>query len=100
MAMVIGLLSYVPDPRVAQASRAIYESVLETVHQGLATSDLGGHASTSQFRRRHRQGLLEAGRVGDALAARIVARGGIVPFDGNTSICYDGTSEAENDGVP
>ena len=31
------------------ASRAIYESVLETVREGTATSDLGGHASTTEF---------------------------------------------------
>jgi isocitrate dehydrogenase (NAD+) len=52
MAMILAcaaLLSYVPDPRAAQASRATYESVLETVRQGLATSDLGGHASTTEF---------------------------------------------------
>jgi isocitrate dehydrogenase (NAD+) len=52
MAMILAgaaLLSYVPGSRAAQASRAIYESVLETVRQGLATSDLGGHASTSEF---------------------------------------------------
>jgi isocitrate/isopropylmalate dehydrogenase len=52
MAMILAgaaLLSYVPDPRAARASRATYESVLETVRQGLATSDLGGHASTTEF---------------------------------------------------
>jgi isocitrate/isopropylmalate dehydrogenase len=31
------------------ASRAIYESVLETVAAGTRTPDLGGHASTSEF---------------------------------------------------
>jgi isocitrate dehydrogenase (NAD+) len=52
MAMILAgaaLLSYVNDPRAANASRAIYESVLETLRQGSATSDLGGHASTTEF---------------------------------------------------
>jgi isocitrate/isopropylmalate dehydrogenase len=52
MAMILAcaaLVSHVPDSRSANASRAIYESVLETVHAGIATSDLGGHASTSEF---------------------------------------------------
>lgn len=52
MAMILAeaaLLGHVHDPRAANASRAIYESVLETVYGGLATSDLGGHASTTEF---------------------------------------------------
>jgi isocitrate/isopropylmalate dehydrogenase len=52
MAMILAcaaLVAHVPDARSANASRAIYESVLETVHAGIATSDLGGHASTSEF---------------------------------------------------
>jgi isocitrate/isopropylmalate dehydrogenase len=52
MAMILAgaaLLSHVPDSRATSASRAIYESVLETVYSGTATSDLGGHASTSEF---------------------------------------------------
>jgi isocitrate/isopropylmalate dehydrogenase len=52
MAMILAgaaLLSHIPDPRATSASRAIYESVLETVYSGTATSDLGGHASTSEF---------------------------------------------------
>ncbi|MGP6156837.1 MAG: isocitrate/isopropylmalate family dehydrogenase [Vulcanimicrobiaceae bacterium] len=52
MAMILAgaaLLSYMPDPRAAKASRATYESVLETVRGGTATSDLGGHASTTEF---------------------------------------------------
>jgi isocitrate dehydrogenase (NAD+) len=32
-----------------RASRAIYESVLETVAGGVKTIDLGGHATTSEF---------------------------------------------------
>jgi isocitrate dehydrogenase (NAD+) len=36
--------------RVAErASRAIHESVLETVAEGTRTSDLGGHAGTTEF---------------------------------------------------
>ena len=52
MAMILAcaaLLSYIDDLRAARASRALYEAVLETVRGGLATSDLGGHASTSEF---------------------------------------------------
>ncbi len=43
------LLSHVPDQRAANATRAIYKSALKTVYAGTATSDLGGHASTSDF---------------------------------------------------
>jgi isocitrate/isopropylmalate dehydrogenase len=32
-----------------RASRAIYESVLETTHAGTKTVDLGGHATTTEF---------------------------------------------------
>jgi isocitrate/isopropylmalate dehydrogenase len=32
-----------------QASRAIYESALEAVSDGIRTADLGGHASTTDF---------------------------------------------------
>lgn len=52
MAMILAsaaLLSYMEDKRAQNASRAIYESTLEAVHTGLATSDLGGHASTTDF---------------------------------------------------
>ncbi len=52
MAMILAeaaLLGYMADSRAANASRAIYESALETVHGGTATSDLGGHASTTEF---------------------------------------------------
>jgi isocitrate/isopropylmalate dehydrogenase len=52
MAMILAvaaLLSHFTDARATSASRAIYESVLETVRGGIATSDLGGHASTSEF---------------------------------------------------
>ena len=52
MAMILAiaaLLTFVDDRRAATASRAIYEAVFETVRQGIATSDLGGHASTTEF---------------------------------------------------
>ncbi len=52
MAMILAcgaLLSYMEDKRAQNASRAIYESTLEAVHEGVATSDLGGHASTTDF---------------------------------------------------
>jgi isocitrate/isopropylmalate dehydrogenase len=52
MAMILAcaaLLVFVDDRRATTASRAIYESVLETVRGGIATSDLNGHASTSEF---------------------------------------------------
>ncbi len=52
MAMILAcgaLLSHVDDRRATNASRAIYEGVLETVREGTSTSDLGGHASTSEF---------------------------------------------------
>jgi isocitrate/isopropylmalate dehydrogenase len=32
-----------------RASRAIYESVLETIAGGVKTIDLGGHAGTTEF---------------------------------------------------
>ena len=52
MAMILAcgaLLGHVDDRRAAAASRAIYEAVLETVREGIATGDLGGQASTTEF---------------------------------------------------
>jgi len=52
MAMILAsaaVLSFIDDRRATSASRALYESVLETVREGTATSDLGGHASTTEF---------------------------------------------------
>ena len=52
LAMILAagaVLSYVKDPRAANASRAIYEAALEAVHGGTATADLGGHATTTEF---------------------------------------------------
>ncbi len=52
MAMILAgaaLLAHIEDVTAQRASRAIYESTLEAVHQGVRTADLGGHASTTEF---------------------------------------------------
>jgi len=53
MAMILAcaaLLGYMRDVKGSErASRAVYESVLETIAGGLRTVDLGGHATTSEF---------------------------------------------------
>src|ERR1700687_3115703 len=52
MAMILAvasLLGYMEGDKPHQASRAIYESALEAVSDGIRTADLGGHASTSDF---------------------------------------------------
>jgi isocitrate dehydrogenase (NAD+) len=52
MAMILAaaaLLGYIDDKRAANASRAVYESALEAVHEGIATADLGGHSTTTEF---------------------------------------------------
>ena len=52
LAMILAagaLLSYIDDRRATNASRAIYESALEAVHEGIATADLGGSATTTEF---------------------------------------------------
>ncbi len=52
MAMILAcaaLLVYVRTPAADRASRAIYESVFETLYDGKATPDLGGQMSTSEF---------------------------------------------------
>jgi len=52
MAMILAvasLLGYMKDQKAHQASRAIYESALEAVSDGIRTADLGGHASTTEF---------------------------------------------------
>lgn len=52
LAMILAaaaVLSYVDDKRAANASRAIYEAALEALHGGIATADLGGHATTTEF---------------------------------------------------
>jgi isocitrate dehydrogenase (NAD+) len=52
LAMILAaaaILSYVDDPRASAASRAIYHAALAAVHDGIATADLGGHATTTEF---------------------------------------------------
>jgi isocitrate/isopropylmalate dehydrogenase len=55
MAMILAvaaLLRYAGDgevPAASEASRAIYEAVLEAIGSGVRTPDLGGHASSSEF---------------------------------------------------
>ena len=52
MAMILAvasLLGYMPGDEARTASRAIYESALETVSDGVRTADLGGQASTTGF---------------------------------------------------
>lgn len=52
MAMILAggaLLRYIKDEKAQAASRAIYESVFETVYSGVRTPDLGGQASTTEY---------------------------------------------------
>jgi len=52
MAMILAggaILSYIHTPKAEKASRAIYESVFEALHDGKATTDLGGRLSTTEF---------------------------------------------------
>ncbi len=52
MAMILAaaaVLHYAHDERAETASRAIYESVFETVRSGTRTPDLGGHSGTAEF---------------------------------------------------
>jgi isocitrate/isopropylmalate dehydrogenase len=52
MAMILavaGLLNYMPGEPARRAARAIYESTLEAVSDGVRTADLGGHAGTHEF---------------------------------------------------
>jgi len=44
-----GMLSYMKEPELKLASRAIYEATLEAVNDGVRTSDLGGAAQTDEF---------------------------------------------------
>jgi len=43
------VLGYFGQPDADRASRAIYEAVFEAVFDGFKTSDLGGHALTTEF---------------------------------------------------
>jgi isocitrate/isopropylmalate dehydrogenase len=52
MAMILAcaaLLDFVDTPASDKASRAIYESVFETLYDGHATPDLGGRMATTEF---------------------------------------------------
>ena len=52
MAMILaaaGMLAYIDAAETRRASRAIYESALESVFDGHRTADLGGSASTTAF---------------------------------------------------
>lgn len=52
MAMILaaaGLLSHIDDVKAKRASRAIYESTLEAVNEGIRTADLNGSAHTDEF---------------------------------------------------
>lgn len=52
MAMILAgaaLLKYVGDEKANTASRAIYESVFEAVHDGIRTTDLGGSSGTTEY---------------------------------------------------
>jgi isocitrate dehydrogenase (NAD+) len=42
-------LSYVDDPRARAASQAIDGAAMSALGEGIATADLGGHATTSEF---------------------------------------------------
>ena len=43
------LPTYVGSAEADRASRAPYESSLDAIHDGVATADLGHHASTTEF---------------------------------------------------
>lgn len=52
MAMILAgasLLTYFHHQQASNASRAIYEAVIETVREGTRTADLGGSATTTEF---------------------------------------------------
>lgn len=52
MAMILAgaaLLGYMEQAEAKRASRAIYESTIESVYEGIRTSDLGGSAHTDEF---------------------------------------------------
>ncbi len=52
LAMILAgasLLTFLHTPAASRASRAIYESAFEAIHDGIRTSDLGGGSTTSEF---------------------------------------------------
>lgn len=52
LAMILAaaaVLSYIDDPLATKASHAIYEAAIAALGEGIATADLGGHATTTEF---------------------------------------------------
>jgi isocitrate/isopropylmalate dehydrogenase len=52
LAMILAasaVLSYVDDLDARRASRAVYDAAIATLGDGIATADLGGHATTTEF---------------------------------------------------
>ncbi len=52
MAMILAgaaLLTYIGSTKADQASRAMYEAAFETVYQGIATPDMRGQSTTTEF---------------------------------------------------
>ncbi|CAN5241015.1 hypothetical protein BH24ACT23_BH24ACT23_10420 [soil metagenome] len=49
MAMILAVAALLQHAKAASPSRAVYESVLETVAGGTRTPDLGGHAGMTEF---------------------------------------------------
>ncbi|MCB0112699.1 MAG: hypothetical protein KDD84_01360, partial [Caldilineaceae bacterium] len=52
MAMILAcaaLLKQIESTETDLAARAIREALMEAVHDGVRTPDIGGHASTSEF---------------------------------------------------
>ena len=93
LAMILAagaMLSYIEDRRATNAARAIYESSLEAVHEGIATADLGGHSTTTEFTDAVIEGVQAETRcLVDALAPRMSVKfhinqdhGTIVPWSG------------------
>ena len=52
LAMILAgaaVLSYIEDPRARSASKAINDAAIDALQAGVATADLGGHATTGEF---------------------------------------------------
>jgi isocitrate/isopropylmalate dehydrogenase len=43
------VLSYIDDARARSASHAIYDAAIGALNDGIATADLGGTATTTEF---------------------------------------------------
>jgi isocitrate/isopropylmalate dehydrogenase len=70
MAMILAgaaLLRYIGIEEASEASRAIYESVFETVYEGTRTTDLGGSATTGEFTNKVIENIKGKLEVWDAL---------------------------------